>query len=87
MPGDTALHVAARVGSINSIHALCEMKGDPHAKNKQGKTAFDVAVDEITKTTLAGKMQGLALLRHQCPDHESTPSMHAKQGSWMPVGF
>jgi len=43
--GDTALHDAARFGHTNVVSALLGKGADKNIKNKEGKTAADVATD------------------------------------------
>jgi hypothetical protein len=44
--GDTALHDAARFGHENCVAALLQAAGcDPKIRNKEGKTAYDVALE------------------------------------------
>lgn len=52
--GDTALHLLARIDpntmARNEAHVLVALGADPLAKNNEGKTAADIAVEEAART-------------------------------------
>ena len=47
--GDTPLHVAAEMGSVQMVRMLLQVGSDPLAKNKKGKLASEVAKDEAVR--------------------------------------
>lgn len=55
--GDSVLHAAAAVGSGYLVELVLRKHGDPTARNKAGKTPFDVALER-------GDAEIIALLRH-----------------------
>ena len=69
--GDTFLHLAVQMGSVESVHLL--LNSEPHLvciKNKQGHTALSVAENiENTKPELLAAMRRHTLPSHQHDDH------------------
>jgi len=68
-PGDTALHVAARAGSINAIKVLLDFAASSKAKNRDGKTPGEVALDEVTLKAIKEKLDEGMLVKEMTKAH------------------
>ncbi|XP_059173025.1 putative ankyrin repeat protein RF_0381 [Physella acuta] len=49
LDGDTALHIAARVGNYNTAQALLQCSADLNIRNKIGQTPLDLAEGKVRK--------------------------------------
>ncbi|CAD8119867.1 unnamed protein product [Paramecium sonneborni] len=55
--GDTALHIASRMGNIQIIKSICQKENLFKKKNQQNKTPLDVACNQDTKKLIEEEMQ------------------------------
>ncbi|CAD8125078.1 unnamed protein product [Paramecium sonneborni] len=65
--GDTALHVASRLGNLQIIKSICQKETLFKKKNQQNKTPFDVACNQETKI-LIQQEEGLQF--HKSPNRK-----------------